>query len=200
MNKQEFLAQLCKGLSGLPKDDIDERLTFYSEMIDDRMEDGIPEETAVCEIGAVEELVSQIIADIPLGKLVKEKITPKKKLKVWEIVLLVLGSPIWLSLLIAAFAVIFSLYVVLWSMIIVLWAAFASFVACGLAGIAAGVYFAAGGNGLTGIAMIGAGIACVGLSVFMFFGSKAATKCILNLTKKLAIWIKNCFFIKKEEA
>ena len=199
MNKQEFLAQLRKGLSGLPKDDIDERLMFYSEMIDDRMEDGISEETAVCEIGTVDELVSQIIADIPLGKLVKEKITPKKKLKVWEIVLLVLGSPIWLSLLIAAFAVIFSLYVVLWSVIISLWATFASFVACGLTGIAAGIYFAAGGNGLTGIAMIGAGIVFAGLSVFMFFGCKAATKGILILTKKLAIRIKNCF-IKKEEA
>lgn len=199
MNKQEFLAQLRKGLSGLPKEDIDERLTFYSEMIDDRMEDGIPEETAICEIGAIDELVSQIIADIPLTKLVKEKITPKEKMKAWEIVLLVLGSPIWLSLLIAAFAVIFSLYVVLWSVIISLWATFASFVACGLVGIAAGVYFATGGNGLTGIAMIGAGIVCAGLSVFMFFGCKAATKGILNLTKKLAIRIKNCF-IKKEEA
>lgn len=199
MNKQEFLAELRKGLSGLPKDEVEERLTFYSEIIDDRMEDGIPEEAAVCEIGTVDELVSQIIADIPLGKLVKEKITPKKKLKAWEIVLLVLGSPIWLSLLIAALAVILSLYVVLWSVIIVLWAAFASFVACGLAGIAAGAYFAVGGNALTGIAMIGAGIVCTGLSVFMFFGCKAATKGILNLTKKLAIRIKNCF-IKKEEA
>ena len=198
MNKQEFLAQLRKGLSGLPKDDIDERLTFYSEMIDDRMEDGIPEETAVCEIGPASELVSQIIADIPLGKLVKEKITPKKKLKAWEIVLLVLGSPIWLSLLIAAVAVFLSLYVVLWSVIIVLWAAFASFVACGLAGIAAGVYFAVGGNGLTAIAIIGAGIVCAGLSIFMFYGCKAGTKGILTLTKKLAIRIKNCF-IKKEE-
>ena len=34
MNKQEFLAQLRKGLSGLPKEDIDERLTFYSEMME----------------------------------------------------------------------------------------------------------------------------------------------------------------------
>ena len=199
MNKQEFLAELRKGLSGLPKDEVEERLTFYSEIIDDRMEDGIPEETAVCEIGTIDEIVSQIIADIPLTKLVKEKITPKNKLKAWEIVLIILGSPIWLSLLIAAFAVIFSLYVVLWSVIIALWAAFASFVACGLAGIAAGAYFAVGGNALTGIAMIGAGIVCAGLSVFMFFGCKAATKGILNLTKKLAIRIKNCF-IKKEEA
>ena len=199
MNKQEFLAQLRKGLSGLPKDDVEERLTFYREMIDDRIEDGIPEETAVREIGTVDELVSQIIADIPLGKLVIEKITPKKKLEAWEIVLLVLGSPIWLSLLIAALAVILSLYVVLWSVIIVLWSAFASFVACSVAGIAVGVYFAVGDNGLTGIAMVGAGMVCAGLSVFMFFGCKAATKGILSLTKKLAIRIKNCF-IKKEEA
>ena len=199
MNKQEFLAQLRKGLSGLPKNDIDERLTFYSDMIDDRMEDGIPEETAVCEIGTASDIVSQIIADIPLGKLVKEKIKPKKKLKAWEIILLVLGSPLWLPLLIAAFAVFLSLYVVFWSVIISLWAVFASLVACGFAGVVAGAVFAAGGNGLTGIAVIAAGIVCAGLSAFMFFGCKAATKGILKLTKKFAIWIKNCF-IKKEEA
>ena len=199
MNKQGFLAQLRKGLSGLPKNDIDERLTFYSEMIDDRMEDGIPEETAVSEIGTASDIVSQIIADIPLGKLVKEKIKPKKKLKAWEIILLVLGSPLWLSLLIAAFAVFLSLYVVFWSVIISLWAVFASFAACGFAGVVAGAVFATGGNGLTGIAVIAAGIVCAGLSAFMFFGCKAATKGILKLTKKFAIWIKNCF-IKKEEA
>ena len=199
MNKQEFLLQLGKGLSGLPKDEIDGYLTFYSEMIDDRMEDGIPEETAVSEIGSVTELVSQIIADIPLGRLVKEKLAPKKKLKAWEIILLALGSPIWLSLLIAATAVVFSLYVVLWSVIIALWAIFASFDACGLTGIAAGVYFATGGNGLTGIAVMGAGFVCAGLSVFVFYGCKAATKGILILTRKLAIRIKNCF-INKEEA
>ncbi len=198
MNKQEFLAQLRKGLSGLPKDDVEERLTFYSEMIDDRMEDGIPEETAVCEIGTVDGIVSQIVADIPLTKLVKERITPKKKLKVWEIALLTLGSPIWLPVLIAVFTVVFSLYVVLWSVIIVLWASFVSLAACGLAGIAAGVYFAVSGNVLTGIAVTGAAIFCAGLSVFMFFGCKAATKGILILTKKSAVLIKNCF-IKKEE-
>ncbi len=198
MNKQEFLEQLRKGLSGLPKDDISERLTFYGEMIDDRMEEGVPEETAVREIGTVDELVSQSIADIPLGKLVKETITPKKKLKAWEIVLLALGSPIWLSLLIAVLAVILSVYVVLWSAIVALWAVFTAFAACGLAGIAAGVYFAVGGNVLTGIAVIGAGIACAGLSVFLFFGCMAATKGILKLTKKLSVFIKNRF-VKKEE-
>ena len=44
MSKQEFLAALEEGLSGLPREDVDERLGFYSEMIDDRMEDGLPED------------------------------------------------------------------------------------------------------------------------------------------------------------
>ena len=35
MSKQEFLVQLRKGLSGFPQDDIEEHVTFYSEMIDD---------------------------------------------------------------------------------------------------------------------------------------------------------------------
>ena len=56
----------------LPQGDVEERLTFYSEMIDDRMEEGISEEEAVCEIGSVDEIVSQIIADIPFTKLVRE--------------------------------------------------------------------------------------------------------------------------------
>ncbi len=41
MTKQEFIAELRKGLSGLPKKELEERLTFYSEMIDDRMEEGL---------------------------------------------------------------------------------------------------------------------------------------------------------------
>ena len=196
MNKQEFLARLRNGLCGLPQEDIEERVTFYSEMIDDCMEEGFSEAEAVEQIGPVDAIISQIVAEVPLTKLVKEKITPKKKLGVWEIILLVLGSPIWLSLLIAAFAVAVSVYAVLWSVIVSLWAVFASLIGCSLGGIAAGIGFAFGGNGLIGIAMMGAGMVCAGLSVFTFFGCKAATKGILLTTKKFALWIKNRF-VKK---
>lgn len=199
MSKQEFLEQLRKGLYGLPQDEIEERLTFYSEMIDDRIEEGISEADAVSGIGSVNSIVSQIVAEVPLTKLVKEKITPKKKLKIWEIVLLVLGSPIWLSLLIAVFAVVLALYVSLWSLLISLWCIFGSFVVCALGGIVAGVGFAFCGNVPAGIALMGTGFACAGLSVFAFFGCKAATKGTLSLTRKIVLWTKNRF-IKKEEA
>ena len=197
MSKQEFLAQLRKGLSGLPQDDIEERLTFYSEMIEDQMEEGLSEEEAVAAVGSVDEIFAQVVADIPFSKIAKEKFKPKRRLTAWEIVLLALGSPIWLSLGIAAFAVILSLYISLWAVVISLWAIFAALAGCALGGIVAAIVFACSGNLLTGIAMLGAGILLAGLSIFMFFGCKAATKGTVLLAKKMALSIKNCIIRKK---
>lgn len=160
------------------------------------MEEGLSEEEAVSAIGSVDEIAAQIVADIPFVKIVKEKIKSKRQLKTWEIVLLVLGFPVWLSLLIAAFSVFFSLYVSLWTVIISLWAVFGSLVVCGFGGIIAGFVFALGNNGLTGIAMIGTGMISAGLAIFLFYGCKSATKGILLLTKKIVLWSKN-YFIKR---
>ena len=191
MSKQEFLAELKARLSGLPQSDIEERLTFFGEMIDDRIEEGLAEEEAVSEIGTVDEVVSQIVAETPLTKLVKERVKPRRTLRAWEIVLLVLGSPIWLSVLIAVFAVIFAVYVAIWSVIISLWAILASLAVSSLAAVAAALVFAFNGNCLTGAAMFGAGIFCAGLTILLFFGCKAATKGVLLLTKNIALGIKS---------
>jgi uncharacterized membrane protein len=51
MTKQEFIDALRHKMAGLPKDDIEDRVAFYTEMIDDRVEDGLSEEQAVAEIG-----------------------------------------------------------------------------------------------------------------------------------------------------
>ena len=197
MSKQEFLVQLRKGLSGFPQGDIEERVTFYSEMIDDRIEEGITEEEAVAKIGTVDEIVKQVIAETLLAKIAKERIKSKRRSRAGEIVLLVLGSPIWLSLLIAAFAIILAAYIVVWSVVITLWSIEASFAACTLGGIVSATVFSFQGNGFTGLAMLGAGIICAGLSIFMFYGCKAATKGILLLTKKMALGIKTLFVGKE---
>lgn len=199
MNKHDFLAQLRKGLSGLPQDDIEERLTFYGEMLDDRIEEGLSEEEAVSAIGDVEEIVRQAVADIPLAKIAKERIKPQRRLKAWEIVLLAIGSPIWLSLGVAAVAVILALYVSIWAIIVSLWAVFGAFAACAIVSLPECVIFAAHGSGASGLAILSAGIVCAGFSIMMFYGCKKATKGILMLTKRITIWVKNCF-IKKEES
>lgn len=199
MTKLEFLEELKKGLNGLPQEDIEERINFYGEMIDDRIEDGIAEEEAVASIGCVENIVSQIVADVPLAKIVKQKITPKKKLSVGAIVLISLGSPIWASLLVALVAVALALYVSLWSVIISLWAVFVSLIACGLGGVMGGTVFCLTDNVLAGLWLIGAALVCLGLGILMFYGCKAVTKYFLIFTKKTVLWTKN-LLLGKEEA
>ena len=195
MRKQEFLVRLKRKLHGLPKRDVDDRIRFYSEMIDDRMEDGLSEKDAVAAIGSVDEIASQIVEDSSAYNPSGNK--PKRRLRTWEITLLAVGSPVWLSLAIAIFAVVLSIYVVLWSLVISLWAILASFIGCAVGGVLAGTVIAIGGNGATGIAMIAAGVVCAGLAILLFFGCKAATRGTLLLTKKITLIIKGRF-VKKE--
>ena len=96
--------------------------------------------------------------------------------------LLILGAPVWLPILLALFAVAFSLYAVLWALIISLFALFISLVAGGfITGIGGGIFFSLTGNSVTGFALIGCGIACIGLSIFVFFAAKALVKFAKNI-------------------
>lgn len=199
MTKQEFLSGLEDRLTGLPQEDIEERLSFYDEMIDDQMEDGFSEEAVIEGLGSIDSIVDQIMSEIPIGKLIKEKMRTKRRLSPMEIILIVLGSPVWLSLLIAAFAVLLSLYVVLWTLIISLWVVELAFILCALAGIALGIVWICSGKRMEGIALIGAGIVLAGLSVFLFFACRAASKGAIVLTKKIAKGIKSLFIRKEKE-
>lgn len=198
MTKQEFISNLQARLSSLPKKEVDDRIDFYGEMIDDLMEDGLSEEEAVLKIGPLDTVASQIIADIPLSKIAKEKIKTRKKLKTWEVILLAAGSPLWVTLLAVAFSVLITLYAVFWSVIAFLWSVFGALAGTTLGGIAAGVIILAINHNIPlGIAFFGASAVCAGVAIFAFFGCLAATKGGALLTKKIALGIKNCF-IKKE--
>lgn len=190
MNKQEFLAALAEGLTGLPQADVEERLAFYGEMIDDRMEEGLTEEEAVKEAGPVQDIVSQILAEIPLSRLVKERVSPGRALRAWEIVLLTLGAPVWLSLLIAVLAAVLSAYGAIWAALVSLWAAGVGAAGCAIAGGVSFAVLASQGHGLQSIAVLGAGIACAGVSILLFAGAEGATGGILLFTKRVLLGIK----------
>ncbi len=200
MNRAEFLEELENAIGGLPSEDIQKSLDFYSEMIDDQIEDGLSEEEAVSQIGKAEEIAKQILMDTPITKLVKQKIKPKHRISAVEIVLLVLGSPIWLSLLVAAVAVVFSIYVSLWSIVISLWACEAALVGSALGGvISAVIIFATGQNTYAAVMMLAAGLLLIGFSMLFLFVCKALNKGMVWLTKKITLWIKSCF-LRKEMA
>ena len=197
MLKQEFLNALKEGLKGLPKADIEDRITFYGEMIDDRMEEGLSEEAAVNAIGPVDEVVQQIVADTPLTKIVKEKIKPKRKMRAWEILLLILGFPLWFPLLVATGAVVFALYVTLWSLVIALWAVEIAFIVSAVALLIGAIVFFVSGHGLAGLLVLGASLILAALSILLFFVCVAASKGTVLLAKKIVIGVKNLFVGKE---
>ena len=192
MKKQEFLSLLKKKLSSLPKGEIEERISFYGEMIDDRIEDGMSEAEAVRDVGGPA-LLSETA---PRGKERKERVEKKQERKdsgLLVILLLVFGFPIWFSLLVSAFAVVFSLYVSMWSIVISLWAVFISFAVSAPAGAVVGVIYIFIGNGASGAAVIGASLALAGLAFFSFYGCIWTTRLLLFVTKKILPCTKSLF-------
>lgn len=200
MKKQEFLEKLRIGISALPQRSVEERISFYSEMIDDRLEEGLSEEEAIEELGSADDVIGQILAETPLAQLFKARIKPKHKIKVWEIVLLALGFPIWGSLLIAVAAVLLSLYVVIWSVVISLWAVAVAVTACLLGGIAASVFLFIQGNTSQSLATLGAGLVCGGLGILFIIGCSYLSRGVMLLTKGIFLGTKKALTKKEAEA
>jgi uncharacterized membrane protein len=199
MNKQEFLLALRGALAGLSEADIRVSLDYYTEIIDDQMEGGITEADAVASLGSVVTVAEQILMDMPLPKLVKARVKPKRRLRAWEIVLIAVGSPVWFPILLALVIVVLAVYIVLWSVVISLYAADLSLTAGALAGIAGCAVLAATGHIAPALLFVGAGLACAGLAIFGFLGCNATAKGVFLLGKLIWRGIKACFVRKKGE-
>ena len=175
MNKAEFLKELDRLLSALPKDERQRSVEFYSEMIDDRIEDGASEENAVSDIGSPQRIAEEIIGDtVQPNAVLKRSVSP------WTIVFAALASPIWLPILVSIIAVIVSVYISVWAIIISIGA-----VGLGIAAGAVGSVAAASAMLFTqpvvdaafifGCALILAGIAVFVILAFIYV-VKAAIK------------------------
>jgi uncharacterized membrane protein len=120
MNKRAFLERLKARLCGLPRREVEERISFYIEMIDDRIEDGLSEEEAVAAVGSVEKIAAEIAKSICTRESSHD--AEPKKWRAWEIIVLVLGAPLWIPLLAAAFVIVLAGYAVVWSLNLAIWA------------------------------------------------------------------------------
>jgi len=200
MKKNDFLWGLAEGLRGLPPEDLERWVDYYREMIDDRMDDGLSEEEAVADLGSLEEIRDQILTETPLPRLVKESVRPKRKLRAWEILLLVLGSPVWLPLLAAAVIVAASVYLSVWAVLLSLYAADLAVAVTGLAGGVALVQMLMAGRTAEGILFLGAGLVCIGLAILLFFGFNQLTKGLVWVTKRALLALKNSFVRKGSAA
>lgn len=204
------LKQLRKE-KGLSQEELAKRLNVVRQTIS-KWEKGLslPDSDMLINIAKALDTTASVLLDEeppeekPLPeKTETEKTEPanKKSSRTTIIVLLALGSPIWLSLAVSAIAAAVSIYISVWALIVSIWAIFVAFIGSGIGCLLSGFYFLFTEYALSGAALIAAAFVLAGISIFSFFGCTAATKVFLLLTKKLFLWLKSFFNKKvKEEA
>lgn len=175
MNKQEYLKALKAALSGADKKEAARTMEFYSELIDDALEDGVSEEEAVAGLEAPAEVAERIGSES--GDSEKKRINTAL-----FIAAVVLASPIWLPIAISVFAVIFSVYVSLWAVIVSLMASSVGTAAGALAGVAASAIMLQGSGAADSLFMLGAALAAAGIAIYLMYISVFAAKQYIRLS------------------
>lgn len=187
MNKQQFLNALAEALKKLPREERYRTLAYYDELIDDRVEDGQNEYAVVESMGSPADIARDLLG-IEEQKSVKQY---GKGAKAWIIVLLVLGFPIWGSLLLTAAILLLTVYILLYLPILILGALAVGFLGASLMGIVGAPFLAFEVGVFTGglpAALFQAGVcvALLGLSLLCAVGLYHTTKGIVRASR--SIW------------
>ncbi|MDM5296832.1 DUF1700 domain-containing protein [Bacillus pumilus] len=110
MNKQEFLGSLEAHLLHLGEKDSRKFAEYYDEMIEDYKEDGYSEQEAVHQVGHPALIAEGIMKE----QGIKTVEIPTLGEKITRYSILVLGFPLWGSILASVALLIFSVYIVIW--------------------------------------------------------------------------------------
>ena len=209
MTKEQFLKELQSRLSFLPSSEVAPFLSYYGEMIDDRMEEGMSEADAVAGLGDIGRIVEVIQYEMPVTSLVvssvKEKTNQAKakaesRWPAWGkglvIALLIIGAPLWISLLIGALSALGGILAALIAVIVAVVVAVVALALASLAAFCAGCFTVFSQPPL-GLALLGAGLIGCGLTVLAYLLAVIIIKGIIQLIKLLVRWIKS-LFVKKE--
>lgn len=197
MNKQEYLAQLRAALACLPEGEIEESVAFYTEMIDDRVADGLTEEEAAAQLDDPKAAARAIVADLPVVPRTVVRTKQRNRALYWTLV--ILGSPLWLTLLLAAGMLVLAGLLTIWCLILGLWLLAAGLLAGGPLGIGVCLWALAVGQPAYGVFELGSGLLCFGLGLFCLHGAVAASKTLMQVSRQWIAKAKAPFVKVKEE-
>lgn len=182
MTKNEFLNRLSEELATLDSMERERMLQYYREIIEDRVEDGLSEDQAVEELEDIHEIAARILEEMgPQSVQASAPAQPEKKRSAFTTVMLVLGSPVWLPLLLSGGIVVLAVYVVVWALAISLFAMVASLGIAGIAGLL-GFIVHLGTHFWGGLFFFGAGLFCAGVGLALLFPVCVAAKWMIHST------------------
>ena len=109
MTEKEYLKELKRNLSALKRSDRNSLIEFYKEMIEDKIENGKTEREAA------DVVAKRTLAEYGIDE---EELSKQKKISGTTLALVIIGSPLWIPLAIAALAVVLAVAISILAVII----------------------------------------------------------------------------------
>ena len=174
MTRNEFITSLSACLQGIPENERQKALDWYSELICDRMEE-MPEADAVSGIGSVDEIADEILSQYRQnttavhssdGTEPQSRRSPDKG--VFTALVLFSASvlsPIWLPLLIVGLSLAFVAVVLVWCAVVTVGVMLVSAAAVGAVGLVYGFWALFVINPAYGLLVLGAALTAAGLTL-----------------------------------
>lgn len=179
MSKIEFMSALNELLAPLNQDDRDKFLDYYEEMIEDYKETGLYEEEIFKKLGNPSDIAINILRE---HDIVDIKMPSNNK--TINTILLILGFPIWGSLLFAGAALVFSFYIVIWCVPFITSVLSVSLLGASIFSML-GVPFMMADTLAIGIVQLGVAIGSLGLSILSGLITVPIYKYLLKFTKEV---------------
>lgn len=201
MSKGEFLQSLERLLKSLSKSEREKSLSYYSEIIDDYMEDGYSEEDAVEQVGNPG-VIAQEILEEQEGKAGRQLSGGMKGLIA---VLLVLGFPLWGSLMLAGVCLLLAAALMVVSVYIVIWCIPVCTGACSVSSLVLSVVSMGGAaiivfqNPAAGVIQLGVGMVSAGIFVLFGLLTWVLGKIFVGVTARFSRWLAGIIIRKRGE-
>lgn len=182
MNKQEYVNRLNELLACLPADHRLESVSFYEEMIDDRMEDGMTEEQAVAALDTPGVAAEKILGDLPAVPRAVVKTRRKSRALLWGAA--IIGSPLWVALALAFAATVLGIYLCIWLLAACIWVIAIGGILCLPLGALLAFWGIEAGNAAFALWGFGGGLVGSALGVLCVRGAFAASRQLALLSRK----------------
>ena len=186
MNKTEFLRELEKELKKINKKEYKNYISYYDELIEDYKEDGNSEDEAIEKIGNPKDIANNNIEELN-NSAINSMTT---SLKVVSIILIILGSPLWGTLVLCVLCLILSLFILIGCAYLLIWCIPFMTAALGVASSFGGIIsvvlsvFAIQDGIHIFLFQLGAGLLITGIGVLVSLFTLWISKKFINITKR----------------
>lgn len=197
MTKQEYLDELRSALGELPADEARRACAFYEEMIDDRIEAGLDEQDAVAQMEPPAEAAARILDELPTVPRAIARAQAARRsgcgtVALWAAV--IVGSPLWVSVLIAALAFVLCGVIMLCLPVVVAWVIAVAFLLCVPVAIFASVCASFAGSGTIALIDLGIGLGMGGAGLLLLIAALFVTRFFVRLLARFVRWAVSPFW------